>query len=212
MNFNWDGLSTVTQAFNPATDTLTVGTPGSPLDEFDVERLYTNSAGTGVILQLTNGFSYTMLGPVIEQLTDANIIWTFGDFDIGDNGNDFLTGTLVVGLGGNDDIEGQSGTSGFLQGNQGDDDIDGNGDNDADATNMDRIRGGKGNDDIYDFGTGSIVYGDQGDDDIYAENDADGVTIFGGNGNPNDPLDGGDYIEGSDGDDTIQGNGGDDLI
>jgi Ca2+-binding RTX toxin-like protein len=152
---------------------------------------------------------YTLLGVVLEQLDDANIVHTGGDFDIGNNGNNHLAGTIALGLGGNDTIDGLAGTNDFLQGNQGNDHIYGHG-------GADIIRGGSGNDHLEYFGTGSTVYGDRGDDYINAglssTDGMHGVTIYGGNGNPSDPLDGDDYIVGSDGADYIQGNGGNDWI
>ena len=48
---------------------------------------------------------------------------------------------------------------------------------------------------IHNFDQGSVIYGDRGADHIDANNgalDGIGATIYGGNGNPSDPLDGGD--------------------
>jgi Ca2+-binding RTX toxin-like protein len=186
--------------FNPATDVLNL----TYAQGFDTLNMQTDSTGTNVIVTTALGGTFLLVGVVLEQLTDANVVHTFGDFDIGDNGNNFLTGTIVLGLGGNDTING-SFANDFLQGNQGNDDIDGNG-------GMDRIKGGQGNDDIYDFGTGSVINGDRGDDYINADDDAEFTWIFGGNQDPSDPLDGNDYINGSHGIDIIQGNGGNDDI
>jgi Ca2+-binding RTX toxin-like protein len=167
--------------------------------------------GTNVVIETSLGGTFLMQGVVIDQLTNANFAMNGdGNVDIGTNGPNTLTGNIVVGKGGNDHITGTPDDD-FLAGNAGDDDIYGGG-------GMDRIRGGQGTDDIYEFGRGSIVYGDKGGDNIYAgsftneDDDDTGVTIFGGSGDPNDPLDGDDYIEASSYDDTLQGNGGDDEI
>jgi Ca2+-binding RTX toxin-like protein len=199
--FDGNGNATSIGNFNPAVDVLNIL---PPVQGFDIQAIDTEASGTSVKVTATNGSSFTMLGVILEQLSDMNINATGGDFDIGNNGNNTLVGTMVVGLAGNDDITGQA--NDFLQGNQGNDTIDGN-------EGMDQIRGGQGNDYIYNFGTGSVAHGDKGSDTIHAHDDADGVTIYGGNGNPSDPDDGGDHIEGSDGNDILlQGNGGNDTI
>jgi Ca2+-binding RTX toxin-like protein len=191
-------------------DTLVIGTAGQ-YDGFDVLNIRNTNALDGVIVQLSTGFSYTMQGVLLNQLENFNIEIDNQVFMIGTEFSDDLTGTVVLGLGSNDEIEGQNHTNDFLQGNQGDDDIDGNGDHEDDFENSDRIRGGQGHDDIYDFGTGSIVHGDLGEDWIKAEYRADGVTIFGGNLDQA-AMDAGDDIYGSKGDDYIHGNAGNDDI
>jgi Ca2+-binding RTX toxin-like protein len=186
--------------FNPATDVLNL----TYTQGFDTLNMQTDTTGTNVIVTTALGGTFLLMGVVLEQLSDANVVHTGGDFDIGDNGNNFLSGTIVLGLGGNDVINGSTAND-FLQGNQGNDDIDGHG-------GMDRIKGGQGDDEIYNFGTDSVINGDRGADEIDADDDAEFTWIYGGNQDPSDPLDGGDDIDGSDGIDFIQGNGGDDQI
>jgi len=179
---------------------------------FDTLNIRTDNQGNTIVESALGG-SFIMKGVTLDQLSDANFGQVDGDVDIGTNGPDWLSGSIVVGKAGNDTIWGmEPGSNDFLAGNQGNDDINGNG-------GMDRIRGGQGEDDIYGFGTGSIVYGDKGADDINASSanntdpdDTTGVTIFGGSGDPNDPLDGGDDIIGSSYNDFLQGNGGEDDI
>lgn len=167
--------------------------------------------GTNVVIESSLGGVFVLQGVVLDQLTDANFSMNSeGSVDIGTNGPDILGGNIVIAKGGPDLIFGTADND-FLAGNAGDDLIIGGG-------GMDRIRGGEGTDTITDFDAGSIVYGDRGADFITAgdfmneEDDNTGVTIFGGNGNPDDEADGGDTIFGSDYDDYIQGNGGDDVI
>lgn len=167
--------------------------------------------GTNVVIESSLGGTFILQGVVIDQLTSANFGMNGdGTVAMGTSGFDWLFGNIVVGKGGPDWIDGTPDND-FLAGNGGNDWIDGNG-------GMDRIRGGQGDDLIEDFGAGSIVYGDKGADEIIAgnfmndEDDDTGVTIFGGSGDPNDPLDGDDYIEGSAYDDFLQGNGGDDQV
>lgn len=177
---------------------------------FDTLNIRTDNQGN-TILESALGGTFVLKNVTLDQLTDANFGQVDGDVDIGTNGPDWMGGSIVVGKAGNDFLWGQSeGSDDFLAGNAGEDDIDGNG-------GMDRIRGGQDNDEIYGFGSGSIVYGDKGSDDIEAADVDDpetdpGATIFGGSGDPDDPFDGGDWIDGANGNDIIQGNGGNDDI
>lgn len=168
--------------------------------------------GTNVVIETEIGgtsATFLMQGVILDQLRTQNFSMNGdGVVRMGNNNDNTLAGNILVGKGGNDTLNGTPDND-FLAGNAGEDYIYGGG-------GMDRIRGGQNDDHIYDFGSGSIVYGDKGDDTIEAQNDLDadedGVTIFGGSGDPNDPLDGIDRIQGSNRDDMIQGNGGDDVI
>lgn len=110
-------------------------------------------------------------------------------------------------------VTGTNGVDGALDGNDGDDDIDG-------LRGDDTINGNGGNDDI-DGGRGEdTIDGGSGDDMIEAGPGSDNVTggdgedmINGGSGA--DMLDGGaddDKINGDSGDDTIMGGDGDDML
>lgn len=197
--------------FNPATDVLNI-----LYDQgFDTLNIRNDASGQNVLIE-TGAATFVLQGVILEQLTSANFAQTDGVVTLGTNNNifpEFLQGSIVLGKGGPDIIFGmETGSNDFLAGNAGDDLING-------LEGMDRIRGGKGDDTIVNFGSGSIVYGDKGGDTITADDftntdpdDHTGVTIFGGSGDPNDPLDGGDTITGSNHDDFIQGNGGADFL
>jgi Ca2+-binding RTX toxin-like protein len=170
--------------------------------------------GPNVVIESSLGGTFTLYGVVLDQLTDANFSMNDeGDVRIGTGDTDFLAGNIVVGLGGIDFITGgQFESNDYLAGNAGNDFING-------FFGMDNIRGGQGDDVIFNIGTGSTVYGDRNADWIDASNafntdleDTTGVNIFGGNGNPDDKDDGGDTIFGSNYNDVIQGNGGEDDI
>jgi hypothetical protein len=174
------------------------------VDPYTIETVRNQTTGTSVLIQTPTG-TFTMNNVIVQQLDTGDIIVNNGPFNTGsDFSNDDLSGSVVLGLSGDDTITGNQ-YNNFLQGNEGEDDLYGGG-------GMDILRGGMDDDRIHNFDTGSIAYGDRGSDQIWARDDADGVTIFGGNGNPSDPLDGGDEIGGSNGEDYLQGNGGRDEI
>ena len=201
--YNWNGVGNQTVNWNLGTDVLNM----TGVDPFDIQTIRNAGGGTSTIFQTPTG-TFTMNGVIFQQLTSADVfVAEDGAFVVGSSGDDDLDGSVVLGNTGNDEIDGNP-QNNFLQGNQGNDDIDGHG-------GFDIIRGGQGDDDIHGFDQGSIVYGDRGADDIDANGgptNGIGVTIYGGNGSPSDPLDGNDDIHGSNGNDYIQGNGGDDTI
>ncbi|EEE35135.1 iron-regulated protein FrpC [Rhodobacteraceae bacterium KLH11] len=143
-----------------------------------------------------------------------------------------LSGSVLRGGTGNDDLKGNDDDSNKIEGNSGSDVIrgyDGNdnlkggngsdkiyGNDDRDylygGSGADRIKGGKGNDRIYGEAGSDKLYGESGADTIYGHSGDD--SIYGGSAN--DKLYGGDgydYIEGGSNNDTIKGgSGGDRLI
>ncbi|HYH22011.1 MAG TPA: tandem-95 repeat protein [Azospirillum sp.] len=98
------------------------------------------------------------------------------------------------------------------------------GDNSGTNTNtplqVDRVRGGTGNDDIRTGGGNDLAYGDEGDDQLFGGYGSD--TLLGGEdqdalfGNGGDDVlmgeNGADTLRGFDGNDTIDGGAGDDVM
>lgn len=128
---------------------------------------------------------------------------------VGTSGNDSLdlsgetTPQAIIGLGGNDTIDGGS-SDDLICGGDGDDDING-------GSGGDTILGQDGNDTISGGLGGDLISGNAGVDVLHGEGGAD--TIFGGSGN--DTItggDGNDTLGGSSGFDQISGEDGDDVI
>lgn len=129
---------------------------------------------------------------------------------LGGSAGDTLTGTSLVGNGGNDRLTGTSGND-ALTGGTGDDTLTGAAGDDAlDAGDgNDTLTGGDGHD-VLTAGSGTDkAYGDAGDDRLTGGDGAD--TLEGGTGD--DALDGGaanDTLKGGDGQDALRGGAGDD--
>lgn len=209
--FVFDGTENVTISdFDPATDTIVVD--GVNLD--DVASIDRNSSS--FTLALDSGFVLSLSGADLSTLTSGDFDTNNSDivFGIGGDGNDTVTGNLLTGGQGGDNItvtqatvSGSVADGALVYGNQGNDTIGGGTFDDL------RIFGGAGADAITDFDTGSIVYGGLGADTITAATVTtnEGVTLFGGNGG-SDADDAGDNITGGAGNDLIYGNAGNDTL
>src|SRR3546814_2370952 len=91
----------------------------------------------------------------------------------------FTTLFRSLGKGGNDNIDGNDGDD-TLDGGSGNDDLDGN-------SGADLVYGGAGDDTIDGGSNGDVLFGDDGNDDL--DGDSSGDILYGGAGN--DTLDGG---------------------
>ena len=138
-----------------------------------------------------------------------------GDYLSGFAGNDYLDGgrgdDAVRGGEGKDELDYSSRTANLIVTL---DDVQNDGEaNERDyaAPDIERVRGGSGNDDIAGSPWLNLLYGNEGDDTLSGGAGADGLYGAGGN----DRFDGGpgdDYIEGGAGNDELHGSGGADQL
>ncbi len=123
-----------------------------------------------------------------------------------------LTGEVIIGGSGDDDLDG-TGSDDTISGGDGNDNIDGKGGDDEidGGSGNDTINGGDGNDTINGGSGNDIIDGGAGNDNINGGTGND--VIDGGAGNDNiNGGDGNDVIDGGPGNDNINGNAGDDII
>jgi Ca2+-binding RTX toxin-like protein len=138
-----------------------------------------------------------------------------GDYLSGFAGDDYLNGgrgdDALRGGDGKDELDYSSRTANLvvtLDDVQNDGEI---GEGDYAAPDVERVRGGSGNDDITGSPWLNLLYGNEGDDTLRGGAGADG--LYGAAGN--DRFDGGpgdDYIEGGAGNDELHGSGGVDQL
>lgn len=163
----------------------------------------------GGVSSVENVVGTTDFGDTISGDARANRLLGLG-------GNDWLDGRagddVLVGGDGNDTLMGGDGDD-ALSGDDGDDRLDGGAGKDilAGGTGADELYGGLGNDQISGDAGDDKAWGGDGDDTLGGQEGAD--QLYGEAGD--DVLSGGagdDLLEGGDGNDTLSGDGGDDLM
>lgn len=177
----------------------------------------------GIILQAIDFLSGGAISGVLSDTAVTVVDLISGKLIAGSDGNDELQGdslaNTIFGAGGDDIINGADDND-FLYGEDGDDTIHGDAGNDViygdldynfffDPFDGDNVY--VGNDHLYGDDGEDYIYGGGGDDEIKGSNDND--YLFGEDGiDTISGDDGDDYIEGETGNDIIHGGAGNDMI